>query len=197
MDLTNLKSNSLIEKRLQEFKDFENKASNEWFSELCFCILTANSKAQNAINIQNEIGVFGFLNYPQEQIAQIIKNNKHRFHNNKSKYIVAAREFKNIKEFIKKFNSGVEARNFIVTNIKGLGFKESSHFLRNVGYTDVAIIDRHILKFMKQSNLIAEIPKTITKKIYIEFEKILKNISSNQAELDLIIWEKVTGKVLK
>lgn len=197
MDLTNLKTNLLIETRLKEFKDFENKNSDEWFSELCFCILTANSKAQNAINIQNEIKAAGFLNYSQEEIALIIKNNKHRFHNNKSKYIVAAREFKEIKNIVKNFNSAIEARNFIAANIKGLGFKESSHFLRNVGYTDVAIIDRHILKFMKQSNLINEIPKTITKKIYLEFEEILKNISPNQAQLDLIIWEKVTGKVLK
>ncbi|MCK4265146.1 hypothetical protein KAW80_02185 [Candidatus Babeliales bacterium] len=58
-------------------------------------------------------------------------------------------------------------------NIKGIGYKEASHFLRNVGYNDVAIIDRHVLRFLKREKLIQEIPKTTTPKKYLAFEKIL------------------------
>ena len=197
MNIQNLKTNHLIETRLNEFQELNKKEADEWFSELCFCILTANSKAQNAINIQNEIGSDGFKNYSQEKITEIIRQNKHRFHNNKAKYIVSARKFVDIKNILQDFKTGPEAREFIAQNIKGLGFKEASHFLRNVGYCDVAIIDRHILKFMYATKMIDQIPKVVTKKLYLELEDILKEITSNLARLDLIIWQHVTGKVLK
>ena len=197
MNIQNLKTNHLIETRLNEFQELNKKEADEWFSELCFCILTANSKAQNAINIKNEIGSDGFKSYSQEKITEIIRQNKHRFHNNKAKYIVTARKFIDIKNILRDFKTGPEAREFIAQNIKGLGFKEASHFLRNVGYCDVAIIDRHILKFMYATKMIDRIPKVVTKKLYLEFEGILKEITSNLARLDLVIWQHVTGKVLK
>ena len=90
-----------------------------------------------------------------------------------------------------------EARIFLVNEIKGIGYKEASHFLRNVGYSDVAIIDRHILRFMLQEKLISEIPKTISPKKYLEYEKILEQFNIPLDKLDLILWVKMTGKVLK
>ncbi len=192
-----LKSNPLIEQRLNEFAQLHKKNEKFWFSELCFCILTANSKAQNAINIQQEIGEDGFLSKSEIEIKEIIKKQKHRFHNNKAKYIVQARQFKEIKKIILGFNDSIKARNFLAEKVKGLGYKESSHFLRNVGFSDVAIIDRHILRFLYQQNLIKEIPKTITRNKYLEFENLLKQFKIPLDKLDLIIWEKMTGKVLK
>ncbi|MFA5074878.1 MAG: N-glycosylase/DNA lyase [Candidatus Babeliales bacterium] len=178
-----------------------NKADNiTWFSELCFCLLTANSKAQTAINIQIEMDKEGFSKKTQTEIAYIIKKRGHRFHNTKAKYIFLAREFMQIKDIVTKIekNMGIfEARNFLANNIKGLGYKEGSHFLRNVGYHDVAIIDRHILRFLYQNNFIKEIPKTITPKKYFYIENILKNFEMPLDRLDLILWAHMTGKVLK
>lgn len=191
-----LQTNKIIEQRLQEFKNCGKQSTESWFSELCFCILTANSKAENAIKIQQEIGISGFINLPEPEIANVIKKNKHRFHNNKAKYIVAARKFKDIKEILLD-KSGPDAREFIVKNIKGLGYKEASHFLRNVGYDDVAIIDRHILRFMHNQNLIATIPKHLSKKFYFKCEQILSQFGITLSRLDLIIWQKMTGRVLK
>lgn len=187
---------SRILSRYQEFKAFETQTNQEWFSELCFCILTANSQAKRAIEIQNELGFNGFASLEEKDIAQVIKSHGHRFHNNKAKYIVLAREFINIKDLIKDL-SGENAREFLAKNIKGLGYKEASHFLRNVGYTDVAIIDRHILKFLLNQNIISSIPKTVTKKIYLELEEILRSYYTNLSILDLVLWYKVTDQVLK
>src|SRR3989344_4949693 len=125
-NLQNSEIGKTVEKRLSEFASFENKSNDEWFSELCFCLLTANSRANTAIRIQNQIGAKGFLNSPKENIAQVIKMNKHRFHNNKAKFIVNAREYKNIREILKD-KTDFEKREFLVENVKGLGMKESSH----------------------------------------------------------------------
>ena len=81
----NLISNNTIEQRIKEFKELHNKSDKEWFSELCFCLLTANSKAETALKIQAELGPEGFLNLPEEQIKDVIKKFGHRFHNNKAK----------------------------------------------------------------------------------------------------------------
>jgi N-glycosylase/DNA lyase len=192
-----LVTNHLIEQRLKEFQKLHNADDKKWFSELCFCILTANARAKTAIAIQNELGDDGFLNKSEKEIAETIRKNGHRFYNMKAKYIVQARKFGNIKQIIKAFSNTIEAREFLVKNIKGIGYKEASHFLRNVGYHDVAIIDRHILRYMLQRELISEIPKVISKKKYLEFEEILKSFNIPLDKLDLIIWQKMTGTVLK
>lgn len=189
-----------ISKRIKEFESFQNKNNNYWFSELCFCLLTANSKAQTAINIQNELKYKGFYNLKEKEISNTIKNNKHRFHNNKAKYIIEARKHNKIKEIIKN-KEEKEARTWLVNNIKGFGYKEASHFLRNVGYKNLAILDRHILRSMKNNKIIEEIPKTLNKTNYEEIESKLnsfcKKTNFSMAELDLYIWYLETNRVLK
>src|SRR3989339_875549 len=103
-ELQNTTIKNIVDNKLKEFEN-----NNEWYSELCFCLLTANSKAETAINIQKEIGTNGFLNLKQEEIKEIIEKNKHRFHNNKSKYIVEARQYKDIKKLIEQKNE-IDAR---------------------------------------------------------------------------------------
>ena len=188
-----------VDNRLKEFKKLGSKGNKEWFSELCFCILTANSKARTAITIQKELKAGGFLNKSEKEISNVIRNNKHRFHNNKSKYIVEARKFKDIKSRINSLDE-VSAIEFIVENIKGLGYKESSHFLRNVGYENLAILDRHIINLMVENDLI-ERPKTLTKVKYllieVEFQVLAKKMNMSCAELDLYMWYLKAGAVLK
>ena len=202
-DIKNLKESGLkkiVEQRLKDFENFKDKSNDEWFSELCFCILTANSRARTAINIQNQIGIRGFLFSPENNIRDTIKMNKHRFHNNKAKYIVLARNFSNVKEILNGKNE-IEMREWIVENVKGLGYKEASHFLRNVGFKNVAILDRHILNLMLENGNLDKRPKTLNKKNYLDIEKkfgeIADEIGMNLAELDLYMWYLKTGIVLK
>ncbi len=189
-----------IERRLHEFEALGKKGKEEWFSELCFCILTANSKAKTGIAIQKEIGVAGFMRLKEKEISKIIRNNKHRFHNNKAAYIVEARRFFDIKDKVKGFKDEREARDWIAENVKGLGYKEASHFLRNVGYKNVAIIDRHILSLMCSHGICSR-PKNLGKKNYAfiegKFSEIATKMGMNLAELDLYMWYMKTGEVLK
>lgn len=190
--------NRKVNKRLNEFDSFKGKNTEAWFSELCFCILTSNSRAQTAWNIQKELGFEGFHKLKENDVRDCIKRNKHRFHNNKAKFIVNARKHKNIKEIVKNED---DAREWLVENVKGLGYKEASHFLRNVGYDDAVILDRHIINLMKEHGIIRKMPKTLTKKWYFKFEKKFKDlavkVNMTTAELDLYMWYMKTGEVLK
>lgn len=198
--LKNSKIKKDVEQRLKEFESFKKKSDKEWFSELCYCILTANSKGKTACKIQETLGYKGFSGHDFEKLSKCIRSHGHRFHNNKSKYIIGARKNKKIKLKLDKM-SEEEAREWLVANIKGLGYKEASHFMRNVGFKNFAILDRHVLNIMKFYDFIDEKPKTLTKKKYFEIEKkfnsIAKKLGMSPAELDLYMWSMKTGEVLK
>ncbi|RMF06130.1 N-glycosylase/DNA lyase [Candidatus Woesearchaeota archaeon] len=198
-----------IRLRMREFERVRNSPSDRWFSELCFCILTANSKAETAISIQNSLGTRGFTDSAQEEIARAIKSHKHRFHNVKAGYIIEARKHRDIKSRIMQIiaserdemEGAKKARDWLVENVKGLGMKEASHFLRNVGFPYLAVLDRHILRFIKQQGMVKEVPKTISRKEYLKLESILESACNqtgmNQGELDFYMWFLMTGRVLK
>ena len=125
----------------------------------------------------------------------------HRYPNTRAKYIVEARKLKNsLKSILYSFNDEVKLRKWLVKNVKGIGFKEASHFLRNIGYTNLAILDFHILNILVKHKLIEKL-KTLTKRKYLEIENLLREIARilnlNLAELDLYLWYMETGKVLK
>jgi len=190
----------IIKKRINEFKELNKKSNKEWFKELCFCILTANFTAEGGIRIQKEIDD-GFLTLDQKELEDRLKELGHRFYRKRSEFIVLARKYKNIKDILNSFQNEFEMREFLVKNIKGLGYKEASHFLRNVGFDNVAIIDRHILKILYEFCYIEKIPKHLSKKKYLEIEEILREIGQKTklklSELDLVLWYMKTGKILK
>ena len=106
-----------------------------------------------------------------------------------------------IKDKIKEHNPE-EAREWLVKNVKGLGMKESSHFLRNIGFGfDLAILDRHILKNLKKNGIIKDIPNCLTKKRYMETEEKMRDFSKeigiSMGKLDLLFWSKETGEIFK
>ncbi len=82
-----------------------------------------------------------------------------------------------------------------------MGYKESSHFLRNVGFSDVAILDRHVLSVLHEHGLIDGVPRPPTRGRYLEIERKLEELAGKLGltlgELDLYLWYSKTGEVLK
>jgi N-glycosylase/DNA lyase len=189
-----------VDARIREFKQAGRGPSKEVFKELCFCILTANFNAEKTIRIQQEAGD-SFLNAPEYELAENLRFYGHRYPETRAKYIMSARVHKDsIKETLSGFKTEEDAREWVVENVTGLGYKESSHFLRNIGYENLAIIDFHIIDLLARYGII-ERPKTLTKKRYFEIERVLKELAKRLdltlAELDLYLWYMETGKILK
>jgi N-glycosylase/DNA lyase len=189
---------SVIENRLKEFEEIKN-SHQKIFSELCFCILTANSTAENCIRVQKEVED-KFEELDELNLAKELKEKGCRFHTKRAGYICRARS--NKEELIKNINNKEEKelRNWIADNIIGLGMKESSHFLRNIGFKNSAIIDFHILDILEKEGLIKK-PNKLDKRAYLKIEEVLENLAKqvdlNLSELDLYLWYLETGKVLK
>ncbi|TFG04161.1 MAG: N-glycosylase/DNA lyase [Promethearchaeota archaeon] len=190
----------LVNERIEEFHEIKTKSSDMIFKELCFCIMTANCDAQRCIEAHENIGN-GFLHFSQEELANAFKENHYRFPNIRSKYISEAQHYiQDLESIIKSDMEENSLREWLVKNIKGLGYKEASHFLRNIGFKNYAIVDFHIVDVLVKYNLVKK-PKTLTKKKYLEIEQLLTEIADkldlNLAELDLYLWYMETGKILK
>ncbi len=187
--------------RYNEFKAFSEKSEEDWFSELCFCLTTANSSAMMGLKVQDALGFDGFYNLPQKKLTRELKNLGYRFYNKRAEYIVKARRHFGIKEKLQEFDSDREKRVYLYENVLGYGLKESSHFLRNTGHDNCAILDRHIIRLMYENKMIPELPKTIAEKNYFQIEGALdvfaQKARMNHSLLDLYLWYMKTGKVLK
>jgi len=199
-DLKRAEVGKQINSRIREFKKVGEAPSSEVFKELCFCILTANFNAERALRIQNEIDD-GFLSLTEDLLRKRLKSLGYRFPSSRAGYIAGARKYRDsLKDIAGSSNDENKLREWLVKNVKGIGYKEASHFLRNIGYTDLAILDFHVINLLARCEL-TEKPKRLTKRRYLEIENLLREIarktSLNLAELDLYLWYMETGKILK
>ena len=197
-----------IKKRLSEFRHLHKAKDEKIFSELCYCILTANANALRCNEAIGELERKGLLLKGKPAHIRPILRGKARFHNKKADYIVGARKlFKragslDIKSFLDTKDI-LKVRDALVAKIKGFGYKEASHFLRNIGLgKDIAILDRHILKNLKKYGVIRTIPASIgSRRVYFEIEERMKAFSKETGipleDMDLLFWSMQTGFVFK
>ncbi len=197
-----------IVSRLKEFKKLWTDGNDEEiFTELAFCILTPQSRAKSCwgaiVELRGEDLLF-------EGDTEKIKQKLYcvRFKNKKAQYIVKARKlFMNdgrvsIRPLLNKFVDINECREWLVNKIDGLGYKEASHFLRNIGMGEkIAILDRHILRNLREIEVIEEIPESLSRKKYMQIEKQMiefaRQIRIPVSHLDLLLWYKGTGEIFK
>ncbi len=197
-----------IRKRLKEFGAVHKGCDADIFAELCFCITTANANALMCDKAISELKASGLiLGGTCGQIRPKLKG-RVRFHNKKAEYIVGARRlFKRGKCIDMKtllgMNDVFAMREWLVENVLGLGYKEASHFLRNIGLgRDIAILDRHILKNLYKYGAISKVPDSVgSRKIYMAIEENMRSFSRRAGipmdELDLLFWSMQTGFIFK
>ena len=194
-----------IESRLQDFSRIWKEASEEeLFRELVFCLLTPQSKARTCWRAVEKLERKCMIREAgAEEITRELVGV--RFNLRKGEYICQARSrFSScsLRDTLAGFSDASAARVWLVANIKGLGYKEASHFLRNIGLGgDLAILDRHILKNLALLGVIEEVPASPSKKMYLEIERKMIDFSREveipMSHLDLLLWYKEAGEVFK
>jgi N-glycosylase/DNA lyase len=197
----------IIKQRMHEFEEVYKLGDEAIFTELCFCIFTAGSSARSGLNCIDAIRNIILTGSASELESRI--QNKHRYPKARAEYIIHTREYLQqehnfkIKELIESFDDWIKLRDFFATNkgIKGLGYKESSHFLRNIGFKGYAILDIHILRSLHEFGVIDNPKPPSTRSKYLEIEAKLKEFAKEIGidfdELDLLLWSNRTGEVLK
>jgi N-glycosylase/DNA lyase len=190
-----------IQARLAEF---HSVLSSEYFYELAYCLLTPQSSAVHAAHAITGLSKadFRFQSIDPEPFLRQ-KDQYIRFHKTKTKHLLSMKaQFSDIEQKLSESVSAVDLREWLVMHVMGLGYKEATHFLRNIGKNDgLAILDRHIIRMLERLGVIHSIPHSIGKKQYLEIESQFKNFSTNVGivldELDLVFWSMSTGEIRK
>ena len=191
-----------IQQRLNEFAEIP---AEDYFYELAFCVLTPQSSARNAMLVIGELVERDFLGTGFDPTAHLRDPSHYiRFHNTKARRLLAVRErFGELLPVLTDHAlTAPEKREAVRAMVSGMGMKEASHFLRNIGVRGLAILDRHIYKHLARLDVIAEPPTSgPTTKRYLEIEQAWHAYAAEVGipldELDLLFWSMETGEILK
>ena len=189
-----------IRRRLAEFAAVPRE---EYFAELVYCLLTPQSSALNAARAVDALRTAGCWDRPEITAGILRRASAYiRFHNTKAQRVAEA--FAAFDTIAGKLHTTADARSlraWLVDNVTGLGWKEASHFLRNIGLRNLAILDRHILKNLSHHGVLASIPAALTPKRYTDierrFDRFAAAVGIPMDELDLLFWSNETGEILK
>jgi len=199
-DLYSLKKEA-IRRRLAELRAVD---PSDYFYELVYCLLTPQTSAENAAKVVDELQRLSFHSLPIDP-EPILRNRSTyiRFHRMKSKSLLKLKEdFPTILKAILDNAHPSARREWLVKNVLGIGYKEATHFLRNIGLNGgLAILDRHILRNLKRYGAIRSVPKSLSRRKYLSLERSFirfsERIGISLDELDLLFWSMETGVIRK
>lgn len=200
-----LEKKDLIGARLLEFKRvFEGGDNKRVFRELVFCILT--SAVGPKVGLLSVSAVSDILMDGSEGEIYERLQGVHKYPE-RANYIVHTREYLKrgfdfkLKDLILSFKDPIERRDFFASNkdIKGIGYVQASHFLRNIGFFGYAILDKNIMRSLYELGVVDSLRPPTTKKRYLDIEARLKRFADTLEvgvdELDLLLWSKMTGYI--
>jgi N-glycosylase/DNA lyase len=197
-----------IRARLAEFRDvWQQRCDQRLWEELVYCIFTAGASAR--MGLRSVEAVRPFLQAGgHEELASALTG-VHRYPRARSGYIVVTRDYlqqncgMRLRERLESFSDPLERRDWLARErlIKGLGYKEASHFLRNIGFRGYAILDKHILRSLAELGVTESPQPPTTRAKYLATEQRLRrfadDVGINFDELDLVLWSMKTGEILK
>lgn len=199
-ELRDTETSLAIERREREFLEAGRSSKEFIFGELCFCVLTANTSAELGLMVQSRINPRFFITSDPVLLRDTLKEIRYRFYNVRSRFIVRNRWILEELPDLLRSDDRIGMRDYLVEKLDGIGYKESSHFLRNVGIFDFAILDKHILRLLSDE-FSMDLTKPPTRRKYLEIEEkfieLADSIGMKPGILDLYLWKIATGKVLK
>lgn len=214
-----------VEERLAEFRRiWESRDDTALFVELAFCLLTPQSGARRcALAMERLTGKGLLFRGGFDDICAEL--NIVRFKNNKTRYLLEARERfigggGSLRDFLLGCGTVPDMRKALVDTVKGIGYKEASHYLRNIGLgEDLAILDRHVLRVMDRLGLFESrtagndagirkivsgrgaIPQSISGRRYCDLEGRLRGYAARagvpMGHLDFVLFYMATGDIFK
>ena len=197
-----------IRRRLAEFENIWKRGTDaDLWEEMVFCFFTGGCSAK--MGLRSITAVKPLLAHGEQPDLAKALTGVHRYPNARSRYIVASRSFlrehcgMKLRSKLQSFDSHFERRDWLVKEkgIKGLGYKEASHYLRNIGFSGYAILDKHVLRCLHELKIIDEPKPPNTRSKYLRVEEKLKQLARRAGidfdELDLVLWSMKTGEILK
>ena len=197
-----------IRERLSEFETvWEKGDDSRLWEEMVFCFFTGGCSAKMGLRSIEAVRPL-LADGSQPDLAKALTG-VHRYPNARARYVYDSRNFLKehcglaLREKLGSFDCRLERRDWLVREkgIKGLGYKEASHFLRNVGFKGYAILDKHVLRCLAELKIIDSPKPPTTRSKYLNVEAKLRELTEKTEidfdEMDLVLWSIKTGQVLK
>jgi len=197
-----------IRTRLAQFEEVGRAGSDErLFEELTFCIFTAAASARMGLRSVERLRPV-LMSGSRRDIQRVLRH-AHRWPRARGAYVYQTREYLrghcglSMRRLLVRLKDRDGRRDFFAANpgVRGLGYKEASHFLRNVGFRGYAILDKHVMARLTDLGVTESGRPPSTKKRYVELEEKMrvfaKQIGIDFDELDLLLWYTKTGEILK
>ena len=197
-----------IKERISEFESVwrEGDDARLW-EEMVYCFFTGGCSAK--MGLRSVEAVRPLLAEGTETELANALSGVHRYPNARARYVFASRNF--LKEYcdlrlrdtLERFRCDLDRRDWLVREkgIKGLGYKEASHFLRNIGFKGYAILDKHVLRCLAELKIIDSPKPPNTRSRYLTVEAKLRELTDKTKidfdEMDLVLWSIKTGQILK
>ena len=197
-----------IKQRLSEFENVWREGSDaRLWEEMVFCFFTGGCSAM--MGLRSIEAVRPLLDAgSQPELADALSG-VHRYPNARARYVFDSRNFLRqhcnleLRKKLESFDCHLERRDWLVKEkgIKGLGYKEASHFLRNIGLKGYAILDKHVLRCLAELKIIDSPKPPNTRSAYLRVEDKLRDLTKRTKidfdEMDLVLWSMKTGQILK
>ena len=199
-----------IRARLAEFNEIWRSGTDaRLFEELVFCIFTAGASARMGLKSIEATRALLLEGSAAEMSQALIEAGAHRFPFARPGYVVVTRDYfrkhcdMRLRESLLDFSDPLARRDWLAqeNGIKGLGYKEGSHFLRNIGLKGYAILDKHVLRCLSDLGVVDSPRPPTTRNRYLEIEESVRafarTVRIDFDELDLVLWSMKTGEILK
>ncbi len=179
--------------------------------ELSSCVLSSQVPYALAVAAADAIDAEGLLldNHNNQEsltsrLAEVLRtplsvegrSRAYRFPVARARHLAATRaavtsEARLLRSLVDSFSDAAEARIWFVTHAPGIGPKQASMFLRNVGESyDLAILDRHVLNYMSAIGIYVGAGLSITGFAqYRRIESVLRDhADSMKCSVGLLDW---------
>ena len=184
-----------------------NFSEDDLWRELVSCILGSRVRFETACAAVERLDDMRLLchsrrtsNFDQyETDISTILSGKYPFNKLRANQIRRAAESlygsgNSIKDLLENTVDFRKMRQYLISEIPGLGPKQSSLFLRNIGYTDsVAVLDVHVLTYMNWVGLTTALEKSIPtirkyERLEDSFVEHSLSLGYSPGQLDLAVW---------
>ena len=195
---------------MNEFREvWRNGSDLQLWEELVYCIFTAGASARMGSKAVEAVRSLLIEGEAKEMTKALVAAGAHRFPVARPGYIVVTRNYlladcgMSLRRKLNSFTDPIERRDWLAREkqVKGLGYKEASHYLRNIGLGGYAILDKHVMSCLLDLKVVDTAKPPAGRTRYLEVEGKLRlfaqKIGIDFDELDLVLWSMKTGEVLK
>jgi N-glycosylase/DNA lyase len=199
------------ERELAILRESGDLCESQMWQQMCFCLLSPVTRFEAVRACMQRLEAHRVLNrlaenprsVRSEEIRRLLsaQDQPCRFPGQKADRLLQAGYFfyekapaPGVRGFLRGFPKSLDARKALVDKVPGLGMKEASHFLRNVGHgANLAVLDIHVRRFLAEMRLVGEsIAFSNSRVSYLKMERTLLSLAFNSGleigALDLAIW---------